>query len=60
VYKGAGKTERFFVEVKEKEPLRDVQKLCFRLIEDKLGCDVKICRVYPEECLSVGELGAEP
>jgi hypothetical protein len=45
VFKGDGKKECFFVEVKEADNLLDVQKLCFSLIEKHLECEVKICRI---------------
>lgn len=44
-----GGTERFFVEVKDVgDRLRPSQLLCFPLIEEVLGCDVRIVHVEPE------------
>jgi hypothetical protein len=53
VFKGDGKKERFFVEVKENDPLLPVQKLCFPLIEKNLQCAVRICRICPIQPMAI-------
>ena len=49
VFKGDGKKDRFFVEVKHKDQLTLKEKVSFPLIEDFLGCEVKIARIYEEK-----------
>jgi hypothetical protein len=39
--------ERFFVEVKDRDQLKCNQRVCFRLIEERLACPVKVVRVVP-------------
>lgn len=40
-----GSKERFFVEVKDKDALRCSQLVCFPIIEEHLGCEVKVVRI---------------
>lgn len=47
VYRGNGRRVRFFVEAKHNDKLLRNQKIAFRLIEEILGCSVKVVRIYP-------------
>ena len=42
-----GPTERFFVEVTDKDQLHANQFVTFPLIEDILGCEVRLARIKP-------------
>jgi hypothetical protein len=44
-----GTSDRFFVEAKNKDTLKCNQLVCFRIIEERLGCLVKVVRVVPHD-----------